>query len=105
MCSRILFNKDGQPILVGRNEDWFEDLQTKVYVFPRGMKRDGAVDENPATWTCKYGSVVGGAAHQPSRQVTRRQLRGWSRDLVCVLFLALKPSFAHCDFLDLHRIH
>ena len=59
MCSRILFNKDGQPILVGRNEDWFEDLQTKVYVFPRGMKRDGAVDENPATWTSKYGSVVG----------------------------------------------
>ncbi len=46
-------------MLVGRNEDWFESLQTKVYAFPKGMKRDGAVDDNPATWTSKYGSIVG----------------------------------------------
>lgn len=46
-------------MLVGRNEDWFESLQTKVYAFPKGMKRDGAVDDNPETWTSKYGSIVG----------------------------------------------
>ncbi len=59
MCSRIFWNKTGQPMLVGRNEDWFESLQTKVYAFPRGLERDGAVDENPAIWTSKFGSVVG----------------------------------------------
>ena len=56
-CSRVLWAKDGEPVLVGRNEDWFESLQTKLYAFPAGIERDGSVDENPLTWTSKYGSV------------------------------------------------
>ena len=56
-CSRVLWSSEGEPVLVGRNEDWFESLQTKLYAFPAGIERDGSVDENPLTWTSKYGSV------------------------------------------------
>ncbi|WP_282170932.1 linear amide C-N hydrolase [Ruegeria atlantica] len=56
-CSRILWAPEGEPVLVGRNEDWFESLETKVYAFPKGIERNGAVGENPVTWTSKYGSV------------------------------------------------
>ena len=56
-CSRVLWVNEGEPVLVGRNEDWFESLQTKLYAFPAGIERDGSVDENPLTWTSKYGSV------------------------------------------------
>ena len=56
-CSRVLWAKEGEPVLVGRNEDWFESLETKLYVFPAGIERNGRVEENPLTWTSKYGSV------------------------------------------------
>ena len=56
-CSRVLWTAEGQPVLVGRNEDWFQSLQTKLYGFPKGIKRDGSVKENPLKWTSKYGSV------------------------------------------------
>ena len=56
-CSRVLWAMEGEPVLVGRNEDWFESLQTKLYAFPAGIERDGCVEENPLTWTSKYGSV------------------------------------------------
>lgn len=29
----------------------------KLYVFPKGIERTGLTDENPLTWTSKYGSV------------------------------------------------
>ncbi len=56
-CSRVLWAKEGEPVLVGRNEDWFQSLETKIYAFPAGIERDGSVNENPLTWTSKYGSV------------------------------------------------
>ena len=56
-CSRVLWTADGQPVLVGRNEDWFQSLQTKLYVFPKGIERTGHVKENPVKWTSKYGSI------------------------------------------------
>ncbi len=58
MCSRVLWNVDGQPVLVGRNMDWTERMGTKLVALPRGAERVGLVDVSPATWTSKYGSVV-----------------------------------------------
>ena len=41
-CSRVLYtSKDGNYVLVGRNMDWTEDLRSNLWVFPRGIKRDG----------------------------------------------------------------
>jgi len=38
--------------------DWFESMKTKLWIFPRGMARDGGVGEGSLQWTSKYGSVV-----------------------------------------------
>jgi len=57
-CSRVLWNDNGRSVVVGRNMDWFEDLKSNLWQFPRGMKRDGLAPKNPLTWTSKYGSVV-----------------------------------------------
>lgn len=58
MCSRIQWKPQGQPILVGRNMDWTAKMGTKLFVIPKGVERDGLVDENPLRWTSKYGSVA-----------------------------------------------
>lgn len=57
-CSRIVHtSKDGQFVVVGRSMDWFEDIRSNLWVFPRGMERTATVKENPLQWTSKYGSV------------------------------------------------
>jgi choloylglycine hydrolase len=57
-CSRIVHtSKDGQFVVVGRSMDWFEDIQSNLWVLPRGMTRTANVKVNPLTWTSRYGSV------------------------------------------------
>lgn len=58
MCSRTMWSVAGQPVLIGRNMDWTGKMGTKLHVMPRGIAREGLVDENPLKWTSKYGSVV-----------------------------------------------
>ncbi len=58
MCSRIKWTADGQPVLVGRNMDWTARMGTKLYTIPKGVDRSGLVDQNPLSWTSKYGSIV-----------------------------------------------
>ena len=82
-CTRVVHkSKDESHVVTGRNMDWFEDVESNLWLFPRGMKRDGAVGKNPAfipvypdafrvsmnragavgknpaQWVSKYGSVI-----------------------------------------------
>lgn len=60
-CTRaVYFGKEGQTV-TGRNMDWVEDLQSNLWVFPRGMTRDGGMGAKGFTWTSRYGSVVASA--------------------------------------------
>ncbi len=57
-CTRaVYFGQQGQTV-TGRSMDWVEDMQSNLYVFPRGMARDGGLGEKSLTWTSKHGSVV-----------------------------------------------
>lgn len=57
-CSRaVYFGKEGQTV-TGRTMDWKEDLLTNLWIFPRGMKRDGGVGKGSFEWTSRYGSVI-----------------------------------------------
>jgi choloylglycine hydrolase len=38
--------------------DWVEDPGSEVWVFPRGMKRNGAAGPGSLEWTSRYGSAV-----------------------------------------------
>jgi len=57
-CTRILYKTGEGTFITGRSMDWAESPSTDLWVFPRGMKRDGAVTENPLQWTSMYGSIV-----------------------------------------------
>jgi penicillin V acylase-like amidase (Ntn superfamily) len=57
-CTRaVYFGLEGQTV-TGRSMDWIEDMQTNLWVFPRGMKRDGGLGKGSIEWSAKHGSVV-----------------------------------------------
>jgi choloylglycine hydrolase len=57
-CTRVLWNASNEHVLVGRTQDWTERAQSAFRMYPRGIKRVGAVAENPHKWTSKYGSLI-----------------------------------------------
>lgn len=57
-CSRILYETGKGTYIAGRSMDWSDPTaRTALWVFPKGMERDGT-GNNPLKWTSKYGSVV-----------------------------------------------
>jgi penicillin V acylase-like amidase (Ntn superfamily) len=58
MCTRTLYVGADNTVLTGRNMDWNEDMASNLWVFPAGIRRDGAAGPTSAQWTSKYGSVV-----------------------------------------------
>jgi penicillin V acylase-like amidase (Ntn superfamily) len=57
-CTRaVYFGKEGQ-VVTGRSMDWLEDMQTNLWIFPKGMKRDGGLGEASLKWTSQHGSVI-----------------------------------------------
>ncbi len=57
-CTRTLYVADDKTVITGRNMDWKEDMLSNLYVFPAGMKRDGASGPKSIEWTSKFGSVI-----------------------------------------------
>lgn len=59
----MLWTDSGQGQIVGRNMDWTRELETALWVMPRGPERGGGTgDPNPLSWRARYGSVVTTAA-------------------------------------------
>ncbi len=57
-CTRAVYLGPSDTVVTGRNMDWMEDIRTNLWVFPRGMKRDGAAGANSLKWVSKYGSLI-----------------------------------------------
>ncbi len=57
-CSRVLWNDNEQAVVVGRNMDWFEDMKSNLWAFPRGISRDGGAGKNSLKWVSRYESLV-----------------------------------------------
>lgn len=58
MCTRVVYTGPEETVLTGRTMDWKEDPQSKLWIFPRGMHRNGAAGANSLEWTSKFGSAV-----------------------------------------------
>ncbi len=60
MCTVVVWADNGQAVVSSRNMDWFEPMESKLWVVPAGRVVDGAGpgDPNPLKWTSKYGSVI-----------------------------------------------
>ena len=57
-CSRVVFQGRDSLILVGRTLDWKTPIPTNLYVYPRGIEKQGMPDGNTLHWRSRYGSVV-----------------------------------------------
>ena len=57
-CTRVVYQGKDNTVLTGRTMDWKEDTRSNLWIFPRGMQRNGEIGKNPLEWTSKYGSVV-----------------------------------------------
>lgn len=57
-CTRVVYLGSDNTVLTGRSMDWSEEMQSNLWVFPQGMKREGAAGPDSIRWTSKYGSVV-----------------------------------------------
>lgn len=56
-CSRVVYTADSL-VITGRTMDWPGNMQTNIYVYPRGLKQVGMPSGSTISWTSKYGSVV-----------------------------------------------
>lgn len=57
-CTRVVYLGGNEQIMTGRTMDWKYDIGTNLWVFPRGMDRNGIAGPNSLKWTSKYGSVI-----------------------------------------------
>lgn len=60
-CTRAVYQRPEGTIITGRSMDWKDEIPANLWLFPRGLQRDGAVGPNSVTWVSKYGSVVASA--------------------------------------------
>lgn len=60
-CTRVVYKGPEKLVITARSMDWKDDIESNLWIFPRGMKRSGEVGPNSITWTSKYGSVIAGA--------------------------------------------
>lgn len=57
-CTRVVYKGPNGTIITARSMDWKDDIDANLWVFPRGMKRNGEVGPNSMAWTSTYGSVI-----------------------------------------------
>lgn len=58
MCTRVVYSGTNGMVATGRSMDWKTDMHSNIWIFPRGMERNGETGSNSLEWTSKYGSVV-----------------------------------------------
>lgn len=57
-CTRVVYKGPRQTVLTGRTMDFSIDIPANLWLFPRGMKRQGEVGPRSIEWTSKYGSIA-----------------------------------------------
>lgn len=57
-CTRVVYKGPNDTVLTGRTMDFSLPIPANLWIFPRGMQRNGEVGPNSIQWTSKYGSVI-----------------------------------------------
>src|SRR5690242_10766765 len=65
-CTRVVYLGDDGIVVTARSMDWTGPVYSDLWLFPRGMQRNGAAGPNAIDWTSKYGNVVTAAFNAAS---------------------------------------
>mgnify|MGYP001768335894 CR=1 FL=1 len=57
-CTRVVYQGPEKTVITARSMDWKDEIQPNMWIFPRGMQRNGEAGANSVTWKSQYGSVV-----------------------------------------------
>lgn len=57
-CTRFVYHGAGNQVMTARSMDWKDDIESNLWIFPRGIERSGQAGPNSLHWTAKYGSVI-----------------------------------------------
>ncbi len=57
-CSRVVFLGENNLTLVGRTLDWKNPIPTNLYVYPRGIEKQGMPKGPTLRWRSKYGTIL-----------------------------------------------
>ncbi|MEH0156194.1 linear amide C-N hydrolase [Limibacter armeniacum] len=57
-CTRVVYHGPNETVITARSMDWKDDIPANLWVFPRGMERNGGVGATSLEWQSKYGSVI-----------------------------------------------
>jgi penicillin V acylase-like amidase (Ntn superfamily) len=57
-CTRLVYFGPNGEVITARSMDWRYDIESNLWIFPRGMERSGETPPNSLKWTSKYGSVI-----------------------------------------------
>lgn len=57
-CSRAVYEGPNGTLVTTRSNYWIGSQGTHLWMYPRGLERDGAGGPGTLTWTFRYGSIV-----------------------------------------------
>ncbi|WP_404421766.1 linear amide C-N hydrolase [Thalassospira australica] len=60
-CTRAVYHGADNDVITARSMDWKSDIATNLWIFPRGMERNGEAGPNSLKWVSRYGSVIASA--------------------------------------------
>lgn len=56
-CTRVVYKGPNNTVITARSMDFTLEIPANLWLFPRGMERDGNTGMNTVKWASKYGSV------------------------------------------------
>lgn len=60
-CTRVVYHGTNSTIITARSMDWKDEIPANLWIFPRGMERNGEAGPNSIKWKSKYGSIIASA--------------------------------------------
>ena len=57
-CTRVVYHGPDKRYLTARSMDWSMPMLSNLWVFPRGMARNGMAGPQSLEWTSTYGSLI-----------------------------------------------
>jgi penicillin V acylase-like amidase (Ntn superfamily) len=57
-CSRATYLGPEGVVITTRSNDWYGSQQSNIWIYPRGISRNGNAGDNSLKWTSKFGSVT-----------------------------------------------
>lgn len=56
-CTRVVYKGPNKTVITARSMDFTLEIPANLWLFPRGMERNGSTGNNTVKWISKYGSI------------------------------------------------